>query len=102
MRPHLILLGIFLLASGSLFADVTADVPRGDQPVDELARQEYERLLAPYQDWTFEQLQDRLDLAVNNEQRLSFDPEKATYYDAIRQGLKIIRACQWIDHLTNL
>jgi uncharacterized protein DUF3160 len=85
----LILFGIMLFTSVSVFTKTIGDVPRVDQPIDALARQEYEKLLEPYQDWTFEQLQERLDLAVNDEQCLSFEPEKARYYDAIRQGLKM-------------
>ena len=76
MRPlrHLVLCG--LLASFSV-VDPIASVFGGD-PTEELAHQEYERLLELYQDSTFEQLQQHLGLPAIESEHLSFDPEKAS------------------------
>lgn len=89
MRPFLLLLGIVLLTSYSVGAEPTPNTPGDGGATDEMARQEYERLLERYPDWTFQQLQEHLKLESYQAQRLSFDPEQAAHYDAICRSLQM-------------
>ncbi|TWU30035.1 hypothetical protein Pla144_08210 [Bythopirellula polymerisocia] len=89
MRFPFLLLGYFLLFTATLFAQSKDSEPLGAQSLEELIAQEYERILESYQDLTFEQLQERLELIASGDNPLSFDPGEAKYYDVIRQGLKM-------------
>ncbi|MDC0935009.1 DUF3160 domain-containing protein [Pirellulales bacterium] len=89
MRRFLISCRFAMLASWPMLLLSGGAAAQVDGATEAVAGQDYEVLLERYQDWTYEDLCTHLGIKNGPSESLSFDPESAANYDAIRRNLKM-------------